>query len=122
MMDPNDIADFEAFVAGQIDGWCEPERSDLEQYLRAQPGRSVRDWKAKASPCPAPMEPGELAWARLHVSDVREAATQNVARELPRSVRQAAGRDRGLIWNQLAAKYRLREPTDPPAAPENSLA
>ena len=119
LTDTSDRADFEAFVAGQITDRREPERSELEQYLRDHPGQSVRDWKAKPLPCPVPVAIGERAWSALDASDVRAAATRHIARELPRSVRQAAGRDPGLVWNRLASKYRMRVPTDAKPEAEN---
>jgi len=111
---PADLADFEAYIAHQLRGWGEVERADLEAYLRRFPGHSVGDWKAKGLTCPLDAEPHAKPWWKLKPAEVREAGTRTIARDLPRNVRQAAGRDPGLIWNPLARKYRLRLPSDPP--------
>lgn len=111
-----DIVDFEAYVARQTRGWAEPVRTQLEAFLRAAPGLSVADWKGKGLSAPLDAAPRETPWARLKLAEMREEATSTIARDLPRNVRQAAGRDPGLIWNPLARKYRLRLPSDPQGA------
>lgn len=93
--------------------WPEPERSELARFLRSNPGMTVRDWKGKGPTLPHDAAPGEAHWAKLSASEVRDAAANAFARDLPRNVRQAAGRDPALIWNPLARKYRRRLPTDP---------
>ena len=47
----NDIDDFEAHIASLIAGRAEPDRSDLERYLRANPGMTVGDKKTVNVPC-----------------------------------------------------------------------
>jgi hypothetical protein len=108
------VADFEQYIAYQLQGWAETERPDLEAYLRRFPGHSVADWKAKGPTSPLDAAPYDTPWSKLPVAEVHEAATRTIARDLPRNVRQAAARDRSLIWNLLARKYRLRLPGDPP--------
>lgn len=108
-----DLADFEQYIAHQLRGWGEPERSGLEAYLRRFPGHSVADWKAKGLSRPMDAEPHHKPWWKLDAEEVREAATRTIARDLPRNVRQAAARDTGLIWNAYARKYRLRTDGDP---------
>jgi hypothetical protein len=109
-----DLADFEQYISGQLRGWGEPERSDLEAYLRRFPGHSVADWKAKSVCPPLDAEPHHLPWWKLKAEEVREVATRTIARDLPRNIRQAASRHPDLIWNPLARKYRQRLPSDPP--------
>lgn len=109
-----DVADFEQHIAALTAGRSEPDRSDLERYLRANPGMTVRDWKGKGPSVPLDADNWDKPWHKLATSEVRREATIAFARELPQNVRQAAARDRGLIWNDLARKYRLRLPSDPP--------
>lgn len=109
----NDIDDFKRHIASLLAGRSEPDRSDLERYLRANPGMTVRDWKGKGPATPLEAEQWDKPWHKLATSEVRREATSAFARELPQNARQAAARDRGLIWNELARKYRLRLPSDP---------
>lgn len=111
---PGDLADFEAFIDAALRGRTGAERLDLEQYLRSHPGHTVRDWKGKGDPhflCPD--ETDEPSWDRLNTAQVQEVATREVARNLPRNVRQAAARDACLIWSSLARRYRFRRWDDP---------
>lgn len=108
-----DLADFEQYIACQLRGWGEPERADLEAYLRRFPGHSVADWKGKGVCPPLDAAPYHRPWSKLKAEEVRAAATRTIARDLPRNIRQAAARDRALIWNAYARKYRLRLPGDP---------
>ena len=108
-----DVADFEAYIARELIGRSEPDRSDLELYLRRFPGHSLRDWKGKSIIRPLDARPFDKAWHKLKAADVHAVATATIARELPQNVRQAAARDPALIWNPLARKYRLRLPSDP---------
>lgn len=109
----SDLADFEAHIA-RLAGWrSEPDRSDLARFLRANPGKTVRDWKGKGPSTPPEPQRWEQSWSRLKATEVRQSAVSAFARDLPHNVRQAAARDPGLIWNPLARKYRLRLPSDP---------
>ena len=110
----NEIEDFDAHIGSLIEFRREPDRSELERFLRANPGKTVRDWKGTGPSTPPAATRWETPWHRLRTSEVREAATRSFARELAQNVRRAASRDPGLIWNPLARKYRLRLPTDPP--------
>lgn len=103
-----DRADFDAYVASQLNGWTDPLRAEVEGFLRAYPGSSVRDWKGKGCDAPMPAQADEAAWLDLDPNEVRHRAIATVARLLTRNIRQAAGRDPSLIWNPLARKYRLR--------------
>ena len=111
----NDIEDFEFHIARVARGWGGAEADDLLAFLRANPGKTTRDWKGKGPSVPSDPLPGEKPWHRLKLLEVREIATKAFARDLPKNVRQAAARDKtGLIWNPLARKYRHRLPSDPP--------
>jgi hypothetical protein len=114
-MTMNDQLDFDAHIASLLAGRAEPDRSDLERFLRANPGMTVGDWKGSGPVIPADAEGWEKPWSRLKVEEVRAEAVRHFARELPRNLRQAAARDPGLIWNALARKYRVRLPSDPKA-------
>ena len=109
----NDINDFEAHIASLIAGKSEPDRSELERFLRANPGNTVRDWKGTGPSTPVDAERWEMPWNRLKAAEVRAEAVLWFARELARNVRQAAARDPQLSWNPLARKYRVRLPSDP---------
>lgn len=109
----NDIADFDQHIAALTAGRSEPDRSDLERFLRANPGMTVRDWKGTGPSVPLEAEAWDKPWHRLKADEVRRDAVRSFARELPQNLRQAAARDTGLIWNELARKYRLRLPSDP---------
>lgn len=112
----NDLADREAYITRVVGGRDnDPEFAKLPDYLRANPGHTVRDYKGLGPVVPDEAEMGEKPWHRLGAEEVREAAVTASARDLPRNVRQAAARDPGLIWNPLARKYRLRQPGDPQA-------
>lgn len=110
---PADLDDFEAYVARQTHGREGPEFADLEAYLRAFPGRSVRDWKGKGLPSPRDAKVWEKPWQKLDPNEVRDAAVRSIARDLPRNIRQGAAHHPDLVWNKFARKYRLRVPTDP---------
>ncbi len=114
-VDPSqaDKDDFEEHIITQLGNRTGDDRAEIEAYLRRFPGHTVADWKAKGLPHPFDAEPSEKAWSKLKTVEVRQAATRTIARNLPRNIRQAASRDRGLIWNPLARKYRLRLPSDP---------
>lgn len=114
--DQADLADFEAFIAGSIAHLREPDRSDCEGYLRAYPGKSIRDWKGKSAGYLLGREHDQKPWQSLKPGFVRDMATSRLARDLPHNVRQAAAHDPELVWNPLARKYRLRQPGDPRAA------
>lgn len=109
----NDKADFENHIVFLLAGRVEPDRSELERFLRANPGLTVGDWKGSGPVVPADEQRWEKPWRRLPANEVREEAARHFARELPRNLRQAAARHLDLIWNPLARKYRLRLPTDP---------
>lgn len=111
----NDIADFDAHIASLTAGRTEPDRSELERFLRANPGMTVGDWKGSGPITPADAERWEKPWSRLKADEVATEAVRRFARELPQNLRQAAARHPGLIWNALARKYRVRLPSDPPA-------
>ena len=110
----NDIEDFEAHIASLLRGREGAERADLNHFLRANPGLTVRDWKGKGPSMPMDAEPWEKPWHRLPAAEVKAEAVRWFARELPRNLRQAAARHPGLIWNELGRKYRHRLPSDPP--------
>lgn len=114
--DQHDLADFEAFIAGSIAHLSEPDRSDCEGYLRAYPGKSMRDWKGKSAAYLPAREYDQKPWQSLKPGMVRDMATSRLARDLPHNVRQAAAHDPELVWNPLARKYRQRQPGDPRAA------
>ena len=102
---PNDIADFEVYIARQLGDRPEPTRSEIERYLRRHPGHTIRDWKGKGDPdYLRPDHPREESWHKLKVLEVRALATTEIARCLPANVRQAAARDPALIWNPLARR------------------
>lgn len=112
-----DHADLEDYIARQIAGMATPDRASLGAYLRANPGHSMRDWKGKSIGHLFGATPGEPDWASLRPDTVRIEATAAPARYLSRPMRQAAARNKALVWNPLARKYRLRVPGDPlPAA------
>jgi hypothetical protein len=115
---PDDSADFEEFIAAQLGGRTGEERADLERYLRALPGATVREWKGKGDlwHLSGP-EPDQRPWHKLKAREVRALATRNPARTLPHNVRQSAARDPGLVWNPLARRYRLRASATPAPAP-----
>ncbi|SFO81941.1 hypothetical protein [Qipengyuania nanhaisediminis] len=108
----NDIADFEEHIASLIAGRGEPDRSDLEVFLRRHPGMTVRDWKGLGPSIPLDPAGWEKPWHRLRGDEVKEEAVRAFARELPRNLRQAAARHPDLIWNPLARKYRVRQHGD----------
>jgi len=118
----NDIADFEEYIASQLQGRKGAEAKDVECYLRRFPGRNIRDWKGEGDPDYLPdARPHEEPWHRLNQREVRAEATQCIARSLPANVRQAAARDPELVWNPLARRYRFRQPDDPPHGGNESL-
>lgn len=110
----NDIEDREAHIIRVVAGRdSHPDFADLPDYLRANPGHTVRDFKGKGPVVPDEAEFGETSWDKLKAAEVRATAIDASARDLPRNVRQAAARDPSLIWNPLARKYRVRLPSDP---------
>lgn len=109
----NDKADFEAHIASLLAGRGEPDRSELERYLRSNPGKTVRDWKGLGPSVPPDAERWEKPWRRLKADEVAAEAVRHFARELPRNLRQAAAHHPGLVWNDLARKYRHRCADDP---------
>lgn len=112
--DQNDLADREAHIARVAAGRdFDPDYARLAEYLRANPGHTVRDYKGLGPSAPAEPRPWEKVWQKVTAEEVRAAALAATARDLPCNVRQAAARDPGLIWNPLARKYRLRLPSDP---------
>ena len=83
--------------------------NSITAYLAANPGKTVRDYKGKDT---APFDkshvaPGEKPFDRLDRDHVRLSADGVPARLLPRNVRQAAGRDKGMRWDEEARAYRL---------------
>lgn len=110
---PGDLDDFEAFIAEALRGRTGTERAEVERYLRDHPGEDIRDWKGKCDRWHLPQaKPEEQPWETLSLAHVRALATRELARRLPRNIRQAAARDPCLIWNELARRYRLKRPDD----------
>lgn len=117
----NDLADRETHIARVVSGrHCDPDFAGLADFLRANPGRTVRDYKGKGPSVPPEPRPWEKAWPDLKPEEARSAAIAASARDLPQNVRQAAARDPALIWNPLARKYRLRLSSDPLPGHESS--
>lgn len=108
----NDIDDFEQHIASLLKGRPEPDRSELEAFLRAHPGMTVRDWKGLGPSIPLDAAEWDKPWHRLKSDDVKREAVKAFARELTRNLRQAAARHPDLIWNDLARKYRVRQHGD----------
>ncbi|WP_294275081.1 hypothetical protein [uncultured Sphingomonas sp.] len=81
----------------------------LASYLAANPGKTVRDWKGKdwVAFDKFYVGPGEVPFDRLDRDQVRYQADGVPARFLPRNVRQAAGRDPGMVWDEASRAYRL---------------
>lgn len=81
----------------------------LAAYLAANPGKTVRDWKGKdwVAFDKFYVGPSEVPFDRLDRNQVRYQADGVPARFLPRNVRQAAGRDAGMVWDEAARAYRL---------------
>lgn len=112
----NDLADRETHITRLVAGRdSDPDFEKLAEYLRNNPGHTVRDYKGTGPSVPPEPLPWEKPWHKLSAEEVRTAAVRASARELSRNIRQAAARDPGLIWNPLARKYRLRAAGDPPA-------
>ncbi len=90
--------------AGQTD-----DAEALAAYLAANPGKTVRDFKGKdwVAFDKFYVGPGEVPFDRLDRDQVRYQADGVPARFLPRNIRQAAGRDEGMIWDEAARAYRL---------------
>ena len=85
----------------------------LAAFLAQRPAMTPRDYKGKGFGPHAPFDrtfvsPSEKPWHELNTRDVREAATSDKARFLPRSYRQAAARDEALEWDEERRCYRLR--------------
>jgi hypothetical protein len=86
---------------------------ELTAFLAKRPAMTVRDYKGKGFGAHAPFDrtfafTGEKPWHALDPRDVREAATSEKARFLPRSYRQAAARDDALEWDEERRAYRLK--------------
>ncbi len=116
----NDIEDFERQIARATRGRTDEEAQEVRSYLLANPGQTVRDYKGKGPTIPSDRQVGEKHWTKLRRADVQAAATTAFARDLPHNIRQAAASDPGLIWNNLARKYRKRLPSDPPGGGHES--
>ncbi|NYD91633.1 hypothetical protein [Sphingomonas melonis] len=83
--------------------------NELNAYLTANPGKTPRDYKGKDT---APFDnshvaPGEKPFDLLDRDHVRLRADGVPARLLPRNIRQAAGRDKGMRWDEATRSYRL---------------
>lgn len=94
------------------------EPDALPAYLATNPNMTARDYKGKGFDIFHPfdkhyVEPGEKPWHKLDPEQVRVAATSDKARFLSKGVRQAAGRDPGLVWDEKAGAYRRRDNTLP---------
>lgn len=90
------------------------EQNELAAYLAGNPGKTARDFKGKDT---APFDklyvaPGECPFDQLDAETVRREAVGVPAIYLPRNIRQAAGRDRALIFDDQARAYRLLAPSD----------
>ncbi|GGE21904.1 hypothetical protein GCM10011529_30650 [Polymorphobacter glacialis] len=108
--DQADAADFDLFVQQQLGQRTGDERSEIERYLRANPGNDMRDWKHGSSR--AVLNPNVTdSWMpdRGKAEYVRAIATSELARRLPQEVRQAASRDPNLTWSSIARRYRVRQ-------------
>lgn len=114
-----DLNDFEAWVQWASKGFTGPSYDGLADWLRAVPGRTVRDWKGKGPSQPWPANDWDTPWHKLKPNEYREQAVRHLARELPQNVRQAAAHDPMLVWNDYGRKYRWRLPSDPPAEGAN---
>lgn len=105
-----DAADFELFIQQQLRERTGDERSEMERYLRANPGHDLRDWKHGSSR--DVLNPNTTdSWMpdRGKAEYVRAVATSELARRLPQEVRQAAGRDPALAWSSIVRRYRRRQ-------------
>ena len=86
----------------------------LAAYLAANPGKTARDYKGKDT---APFDklyvaPGECPFDQLDAEAVRREAVGVPAIYLPRNIRQGAGRDPALVFDDEARAYRWRSPSD----------
>ena len=95
-----------------------PDQASLAAYLAAHPNMTARDFKGKGFDAFHPFDkdyvaPGELPWHTLDPEQVRAAATSEKARFLSKAVRQAAGRDPELVFDDLTGSYRRRSDTPP---------
>ena len=98
--------------------FSDPSLSDqpdaaLAAFLAQRPAMTVRDYKGKGFGPFAPFDrhftfARERPWHTLDPREVREAATSEPARFLPRSYRQAAARDEALEWDEERRSYRRR--------------
>lgn len=105
-----DTADFELFIEQELRGRSGPDRAELEHYLRTHPGDDIRDWKhGSTRDLLNPQETDCYMPSSGKTEYVRALATRELARRLPREVRQAAGQDDALAWNELARRYRPRQ-------------
>lgn len=107
---PADRADFEGYIAQCLDGRTGDERAELERYLRANPGSTVRDWSDgyPRQLCEIEVDHHAPASGRARIAYVREKATRSLAHTLPLDIRREAARDTALVWNPLARRYRAR--------------
>jgi len=81
----------------------------LAAYLAANPGKTPRDYKGKGGFVfdKYHVGPNELPFDRLDRDHVRCRVDGVPARYLPRNLRQAAGRDPALAWDEATRAYRL---------------
>jgi hypothetical protein len=118
---PAEITDWELFVRDQLAATPQTTRIDeIEAFMRANPGTDSEDYwdyeleryvtcDGRVVFCPlSPPDETEVPWDRLDRAMVRRLATSSLARRLPHNVRQAAGRDAGLMFNHLSRRHRLR--------------
>lgn len=83
--------------------------NSFDTFFSANPGKTLRDYKGKDT---APFDkshvaPGEKPFDRLDRDHVRLSADGVPARLLPRNIRQAAGRDKGMRWDEATRSYCL---------------
>ncbi len=118
---PAEVTDWELFVRDQLDAARGAARLDeIEAFMRANPGTDCEDFwdyeleryvtcDGRVVFCPlSPPDESEPPWDQLDRQLVRRLATTSLARRLPHNVRQAAGRDAGLVFNHLSRRHRLR--------------
>lgn len=111
-----DLADFEAFIA-MYGSKTNGEETDLQRWLRANPGHSYREGK-KGEPYSLRMDPIDPCAPKAGVARaryVRDRATTYLAHTLHVDIRCEAARDPALVWNPLARRYRFRAVGDAPA-------
>lgn len=111
-----DLADFEAFIA-MYGSKTSSEETDLQRWLRANPGHSYREGK-KGEPYSIRMDPIDPSAPKAGIARaryVRQCATTYLAHTLHVDIRREAAHDPALVWNPLARRYRLRAAGDAPA-------